>query len=41
MVEELKIYRDVSKGRKWWNDGCGNLKRMIECPGDGWKLGMK
>ena len=29
------------KGRKWWNDGCGNRKRMIECPGDGWKLGKK
>jgi len=32
---------DVRKGRKWWNDGCGNCKMMIECPGDGWKLGMK
>jgi hypothetical protein len=29
------------KGRKWWNDGCGNCKRMIECPGDGWKPGRK
>ena len=32
---------DAGKGRKWWNDGCGNLKRMIECPGDGWGPGMK
>jgi hypothetical protein len=28
-------------GKKWWNDGCGNCKIMIECPGDGWKLGRK
>ncbi len=32
---------DANKGRKWWNDGCGNYKRMIECPGNGWKPGMK
>ena len=31
----------VRKGIKWWNDGCGNRKMMIECPGDGWKLGIK
>ena len=30
-----------SKGRKWWNDGCGNCKMMVECPGDGWRLGRK
>ena len=29
------------KGRKWWNDGCGNRKRMVECPGVGWVLGKK
>jgi hypothetical protein len=29
------------KGRKWWNDGCGNRKMMLECPGDGWRLGRK
>jgi plasmid stability protein len=28
-------------GKKWWNDGCGNCKIMIECPGDGWKPGRK
>ena len=32
---------DAKKGTKWWNDGCGNRKRMIECPGDGWKPGRK
>ena len=31
----------AQKGKTWWNDGCGNRKRMIECPGDGWKPGMK
>ena len=29
------------KGKKWWNDGCVNRKRMVECPGDGWRLGRK
>jgi hypothetical protein len=28
-------------GKKWWNDGCGNCKRMVECPGDGWVPGRK
>jgi hypothetical protein len=28
-------------GKKWWNDGCGNCKIMIQCPGDGWKPGRK
>ncbi len=32
---------DASRGRRWWNDGCGNRKFKVECPGDGWKLGMK
>ena len=26
-------------GKKWWNDGCGNSKRAVECPGEGWVLG--
>ena len=30
-----------SKGKKCWNDGCGNIKYMIECPGDDWRLGKK
>jgi hypothetical protein len=30
-----------NKDKKWWNDGCGNRKIMIECPGDGWVLGMR
>ena len=32
---------DANKDKKWWNDGCGNRKRMLECPGDGWRLGRK
>ena len=26
-------------GKKWWNDGKGNHKKSIECPGEGWVLG--
>jgi hypothetical protein len=32
---------EAKKNTKWWNDGCGNRKRMVECPGTGWKLGRK
>ena len=32
---------ETSKGRKWWNDGLGNRKFVLECPGNGWKPGMK
>ena len=28
-------------GKKWWNDGCGNTKFSLDCPGDNWKLGRK
>jgi hypothetical protein len=27
-------------GKKWWNDGCGNSKFVVECPGEGWVLGL-
>jgi hypothetical protein len=27
-------------GKKWWNDGFGNVVRSTECPGEGWVLGM-
>ena len=30
---------EATKNTKWWNDGCGNRKRMVECPGEGWNLG--
>ena len=32
---------DAKKGMKWWNNGCGNSKLVIECPGDDWRLGRK
>ena len=37
--ESKRKMSESSKGTKWWNDGCGNCKMMIECPGDGWKPG--
>ena len=30
---------EAKKGTKWWNDGCGNCKMVVECPGNGWRLG--
>jgi hypothetical protein len=42
LSEETRRKKSVAmSGRKWWNDGCGNCKMMIECPGDSWKLGRK
>jgi hypothetical protein len=29
----------LTKGTKWWNNGCGNCKRSVECPGENWVLG--
>ena len=29
-----------SYGKKYWNDGKGNIIRSVECPGDGWIPGM-
>ena len=29
-----------SYGKKWWNDGNGNHKKSVECPGEGWVPGM-
>jgi len=28
-------------GFYWWNDGNGNRKRALECPGKNWKKGIK
>ena len=28
-----------NKGKKWWNDGCGNTKFSKECPGPNWAPG--
>jgi len=39
--EKTKCENNPNYGKKWWNDGCGNCKMMIECPGDGWVPGRK
>ncbi len=39
--KQSEAKKGQSTGKKWWNDGCGNCKRMLECPGDGWRLGRK
>ena len=39
--ETKRKISESRKGIKCWNDGCGNIKYMKECPGDGWKLGSK
>ncbi len=39
--EAKKGENNPNYGKKWWNDCCGNIKYMIECPGDGWKPGRK
>ena len=31
--------RQRTKGKVWWNDGCGNTTRSTECPGEGWVPG--
>ena len=36
---EIKSFYPIHTGTRWWNDGQKN-KRMVECPGKGWKLGM-
>jgi hypothetical protein len=39
--ETKRKMSEVKKGRRWWNDGLGNCKLMLECPGNGWGLGRK
>jgi hypothetical protein len=39
--ETRRKLSESKKGRKWWNDGCGNSKWVVEYPGDGWKPGRK
>jgi hypothetical protein len=34
-----ELLKGKNIGKKWWNDGCGNTKFAIECPGEGWILG--
>jgi hypothetical protein len=37
---KLKRQKDNDKIKVWWNNGQTRV-RQVECPGDGWKLGMK
>ena len=37
--ETKKRMSAAKKGRKWWNDGCGNSTTAFECPGTNWRLG--
>jgi hypothetical protein len=39
--ESKRKISEAKKGVKWWNDGCGNCKMVVECPGNGWRLGRK
>ena len=34
-----ELLKGKNLGKKWWNDGCGNTKFAIKCPGEGWILG--
>jgi hypothetical protein len=29
-----------NKGKKWWNNGKENRRLSVECPGEGWVIGM-
>jgi len=37
--KKMNIKPPSAKGTKWWNDGEGNSKRSIECPGKNWIAG--
>jgi len=37
--EQKKGKNNPAYGKKWWNDGRGNKKLSVKCPGDGWVLG--
>jgi hypothetical protein len=39
--ETKKRISRAKKGVKWWNDGYGNTKFSLECPGNSWVLGRK
>ena len=39
MSEQSKGRNNPLYGKKWWNDGCGNVKISAECPGKNWYAG--
>ena len=36
---QSELLKGKNLGKKWWNDGCGNTKFALECPGESWILG--
>ena len=40
-IQSIRKISEAKKGIKWWNDGCGNCKMVVECPGNCWRLGRK
>lgn len=30
--ETKRKLSEANKGKKWWNDGCGNTVFVVECP---------
>jgi hypothetical protein len=38
--EKIRGEKHPAYGKRWWNDGCGNNMRSVECPGKGWVLGQ-
>jgi hypothetical protein len=41
LSEANKGEKNPNFGKKWWNDGCGNRKFVVEYPGNDWKPGRK
>jgi hypothetical protein len=39
--EHRRKISESQKGKKWWNDGFGNTKISVDCPGDDWVAGRK
>jgi hypothetical protein len=40
-LEMMKVWKEKITGSKWWVNNNGDRKRSKECPGEGWKVGMK
>jgi hypothetical protein len=37
--KQSEVKKGKGKGKKWWNDGCGNSKISVKCPGKSWVPG--
>ena len=40
-LKMMKMWKEKITGSKWWVNKSGDRKRSKECPGEGWKVGMK